>query len=234
MAEELHTAIRLLKTGLRELSRLTAETDFFHLPILLLSSGFERMMKTAICCYQLEATGEYPGRSDFARGKQGHDLDRLLSDVTRLCYSGDYLARISTSKADLEFLRDDKRLRRIVRILSDFGLSARYYNLNVVLSEANPGPSPDDEWQQLEAEVLQEDPSWAARFDDWRQADADIVRINTDLAVQCEKLARSLSRLFAHGALGSQAETISPYAFHFLKLTDDQLGKTDYGRIDVL
>ena len=52
--------MRLLKTGLRELNRMDGSTDFFHLPILLLASGFERMMKTVICCHYLESTGEFP------------------------------------------------------------------------------------------------------------------------------------------------------------------------------
>jgi hypothetical protein len=234
VGDELHTAIRLIKTGLRELQRLTADTDFFHLPILLLSSGFERMLKIAICCHELETTGEYPSRSVFPRGKRGHDLVVLLDDVTKRCFSDAYLARISTAKADLEFLRNDDKLRKVVRILSDFGQSARYYNLNVVLNEADPGPSPAEEWQTLETEVLQEDPAWVTLFGDLTQSDTLIAQINTNLTAHCERLARSLSRLFTLGALGSQAEQISPYTFHFLKLRDDQLGETDYESVDVL
>jgi hypothetical protein len=126
------------------------------------------------------------------------------------------------------------KLKKIVRILSDFGLSARYYNLNVVLNMDHPGPSPDEEWQRLETEVLQEDPTWAVHFGDLAQSDAIIGQINTKLTAQCERLARSLSRLFAHGALGSRAEEVSQYTWHFLKLVDDQLGKTDYEGVDVL
>lgn len=233
IGEELLTAMRLLKTGLRELNRITGATDFFHLPILLLASGFERLMKTVICCHGLETTGDYPDRGVLPKGKRGHDLVWLLDRVTQRCFSDAYLERIPAARTDIEFLRNDQKLAKIVRILSDFGQSARYYNLNVVLGEADPGPSPNDEWQKLEMEVLQEDPSWVSRIADPKQSDAVHRQINTELTVQCEKLARSLSRLFAIGGLGAQAKQISPYTFHFLGLMDEQLGKTDYEKIHI-
>ena len=139
IGEELLTAIRLLKTGLRELNRMTGANDFFHLPILLLASGFERMMKTVICCHHLETTGMYPDRSVFLRGNRGHDLVRLLEHITQQCFSNNYLARIPAAETDINILRNNKKLLNIVRILSDFGQSARYYNLNVVLEETDPG-----------------------------------------------------------------------------------------------
>ena len=233
IGEELLTAIRLLKTGLRELNRLDGSTDFFHLPIMLLASGFERMMKTAICCYHLEADGEFPKLAVFPSGRRGHDLVYLLEQITRECFSDDYIARIPAAKTDIEFLRNDPNLLAIFRILSDFGQSARYYNLNVVLDKPDPGPSPDREWQRLEMEVLKDDPTWIKRIEDPEQADAIYAQINSGLTVQCEKLARALARLFTIGGLGSQAKQISPHTHHFLFLTDEQLGKTDYESIAI-
>lgn len=233
IGEELLASIRLLKAGLRELNRMTGATDFFHFPILLLASGFERMMKTVICCHHLETTGDYPDRRVFPKGKRGHDLVWLLGQITRRCFSDEYLARTPAASADIQFLRNDPKLAKIVRILSDFGQSARYYNLNVVLGESDPGPSPDEEWQRLELEVLQEDPFWASRIADPKQSNAVHRQINTELTVQCERLARSLSRLFTLGGLGAQAQQISPHTFHFLGLMDHQLGKTDYEKVHI-
>ena len=228
IGEELLSAMRFLKTGLRELNRFDGSTDFFHLPILLLASGFERMMKTVICCHHLEIAGNYPTRDVFLRGRRGHDLVHLLHQFTEDCFSDAYLARIPVAKTDITFLRTDPKVSAIVQILSDFGQGARYYNLNVVLRESNPGPCPDDEWQKLEMEVLKEDPSWARRIADPKESDSIHKQINTALTVQCEKLARALARLFTIGGLGSQAKKISPHTHHFLCLTDDQLGKSDY------
>jgi len=233
IGEELLTAMRFLKTGLRELNRMDGSTDFFHLPILLLASGFERMMKTVICCHHLETAGEFPRRAVFPKGRRGHDLVLLLNQITQDCFSDDYLARIPAAKTDIEFLRNDPKLSGVVQILSDFGQSARYYNLNVVLDQRPPGPSPDDEWQKLEMEVLQEDPSWTSRIGDPKQSHVIHEKINRELTVRCEKLARALARLFTIGGLSSQAKQISPHTHHFLFLMDDQLGKTDYASIHV-
>ncbi len=212
---------------------MNAATGFFHLPILLLASGFERLMKTVICCHHLKATGEFPGRDAFPSGRRGHDLVWLLSQVTHKCFSDDYLCGVPAARIDIEFLRNDAKLRRIVQVLSDFGQSARYYNLNVVLGSDDPGSSPDDECQKLEMEILQEDPSWPQRIGESSQSDAVHRQINAKLTVQCEKLARSLSRLFTIGGLGEVAKQISPHTHHFLNLMDDQLGTTNYKAIQI-
>lgn len=233
IGEELLTAMRLLKAGLRELNRMNAATDFFHLPILLLASGFERMMKVVICCHHLESTGEFPKRGLFLNKGRGHDLVWLLDQITKRCFSDEYVSQIPAAKGDIGFLRSDQKLSKIVQILSDFGKSARYYRLNVVLGESDPGPSPDDEWQKLEMEVFQEDPCWATRSVDPKESDAIHRQINQYLTIQCEKLARCLARLFTIGGLGAQAKQMSPHTFHFLGLTDDQLGKIDYEKVHI-
>jgi hypothetical protein len=232
IGEELRTAVSLLKYGLRELNRVDGANDFYHVPLLLLASGFERLMKTVICCYHLKKDGEFPTRNIF-RGQKGHDLVRLLDVITKECFSDTYVADIPAAREDINFLRDDIKLRNIVRILSDFGKSARYYNLNVVLGEADPGPSPDEEWGKLEMEILQEDPEWAARIADPSQESAIFQQINCTLTKHCERMARSLSRLFTIGQLGDLAKQISPNAYHFLFLTDDALGITNYESVRI-
>lgn len=237
IGEELLTAMRLLKTGLRELNRMNRETDFFHMPILLLSSGLERLMKVVICCHHLETKGEFPDRSALSKKRRSknptHDLTWLLERITQDCFSDEYLSQIPAAGADIEFLRTDEKLRRIVQIMSQFAQSARYYNLNVVLGDSDPGPSPDEEWQKLEMEVLQDDPNWPEYIANSKQSDAIHCQINRELTVQCEQLVRSLSRLFTIGGLGALAKQISPHTHHFLFLMDKDLGTTDYESVRI-
>jgi len=233
IGEELYTAIRLLKSGLRELNRISGANDFFHLPILLLASGFERLMKTIICCHHFAIKGEFPNRDVFPKGRRGHDLINLLDIITKECFSDEYMAKIPAAQRDINFLRNNKQLRRMVQILSDFGQSARYYNLNVVLGEKNPGRSPDEEWQELEMEILKEDPNWTKSIQDPSKSDAIHKKINRKLTIHCERFARSLSRLLTIGGLGNEAKRISSYTHDFLFLTDDQFGKRDYEAITI-
>jgi hypothetical protein len=116
---------------------------------MLLASGFERMMNTVICCYHLEADGEFPKREVFPKGSDGHNLELLLNQIRQKCFSGDYIARFPAAETDIAFLQNDPQLLAIAKILPDFGHSARYYNLKVVLGEPNTGMSPDREWQKL-------------------------------------------------------------------------------------
>lgn len=62
--QELLNAIRLIQAGFGQLQNLDAANDFYHLPLLTLSSGFERFMKVILCLRILEKTGEFPGRKD--------------------------------------------------------------------------------------------------------------------------------------------------------------------------
>lgn len=233
IGKELLIAVRLLKTGLRELNQRDGSTDFFHLPILLLSSGFERLMKTVICCHKLEQNEEYPSRSIFPNGRRGHDLVWLRDYIAKQCFSDDYLLRVPAAKSDIEYLRNDQKQIHIIRILSDFGQGARYYNLNVVLGEDEPEPSPEAEWQKLKLELFQEDPLWTQRAENPREGSAIHEEINLKLTIHCERFARALSRLFTIGGLGEQAMQISCHAHHFLFLSDSRLGKVDYDQIEI-
>ncbi len=233
IGEELLTSIRLLKAGLRELNRISGGNDFFHLPILLLASGFERLMKTIICCHHLSTKGEFPHRDIFQIRTRGHNLIFLLDIITNKCFSDEYIEKTPAAQQDINFLRNNKQLRRMVQILSDFGQSARYYNLNVVLGEKKPGPSPDDAWQELEMEILKESPTWKEAIQDPKKSNETHRTINLKLTIRCEKFARSLSRLFTIGGLGDEAKRISSYTHDFLFLSDDKLGKTNYETINI-
>ncbi len=221
LSEELRTAVRLIKAGLCEISRIDGANDFFHLPILLLSSGIERFMKVVICCHYLELNKHFPDKSIFPKGKNGHDLVWLLNKITNECFSDNYLKRIPAAQTDVNFLRSNERLTKIVKIISDFGQSARYYNLNVVLGDSNPGLSPDQEWGILETEILQDDPTWKQRIVDPQQSHSVHQKINKELMSRCERLLQSLSRLFTIGGLGEFALQISFHTSTFLCLQDE-------------
>ena len=190
-------------------------------------------MKTTICCHYLEINGEFPCRNIFPKGRKGHDLIWLLAYITEKCFKNDYVLKVSAAKTDINFLRNDSQLKDIIKILSDFGQAARYYNLNVVHGEDDPGPSPDAEWQRLEMYILKQDPEWVEKLSDISQSSCVHLQVNRELTIHCEKLARALSRLFIIGGLGEQAKQMTPYIQHFLRLTDQQLGKTNYNTIKI-
>jgi len=111
---ELETSIRLLKVGLRELQRIDGANDFYHLPLLMLANGCERFLKVIVCLHHVERHGEFPTGSEIFRGRTGHDLTALLDRVVAECFSANYTDRIPVGGEDIEFLRNDQRLKRVI------------------------------------------------------------------------------------------------------------------------
>ncbi len=230
LGEEIRTSVELIKAGLGRLQRMGAANDFYHLPMLLLASGFERLMKTIICLHALQETGEYPSPRDptFRGGSKGHDLVRLLDKITMHCFNPAYVESVPAALKDIEYLRGDPRLRRLVEMLSNFGQAARYHDLNVVLGRPSDIASPEREWKKLELDVLKEDSEWVGTLVDPTRWDELYETIATDLVARLEKFARALTRLFTIGSLGAVAKkhtgTIAPFLF----LKDEELGKQTY------
>ncbi len=228
LGEELRTSIKLIQAGLGHLQRIDGANDFYHLPMLLLASGFERLMKTIICFHALRETGNYPAQNAFPRGRKGHDLVRLLNRVTEECFGEAYVERVPAAREDVEYLRTDSRLLELVGILSDFGQTTRYYYLDVVLGNAAGMDSPEQKWQQVEMAVLIEEDDWVDQLKRPANSGRLYSRITTDLVVRLEMFARALARLFTIGGLGDEAKrhtgTIAPFLF----LRNDELGKRVY------
>ncbi|MDP2895912.1 MAG: hypothetical protein Q8Q12_05045, partial [bacterium] len=221
-------AVGLIKIGLRELNRIDGANDFYHVPIQLLASGLERFMKCIICFHYLGTKGEFPARDVFPAGKKGHNLVWLLKKIAMDCFSDSYLSNIPAARDDIAFLRSDRQLREVVHILSDFGESARYYNLNIVLSDNNPGDSPERKWQQLELQIAKEDPGWAKELTDGKGISRTYQRVTSRVTAHCERLVRGLSRLFTIGGLVEEAKRNTSYVKDFLYLRDEDLGTKDY------
>jgi hypothetical protein len=227
--DELHTSVRLIKMGLKEVRKIDGGNDFYHPLMMTLASGIERLMKVIICFHIHETTGTFPSAYpwEFKKKKKGHDLVFLLGHIINHCFSDDYLKRIPVAKDDIDYLRNDKHVLELVRILSDFGQSARYYNLDLIKGQKTYG-SPKDEWQKLESIIFREKPDWQKLIDTDLNLDETFKYINQEIIIRLEIFLRSLSRLFSIGGLGQKAKQYSSAVFPFVQLSDEQLGKTEY------
>jgi len=228
--DETTCSIELIKKGLGELQRISGANDFYHLPILLLANGFERLMKVILCLEYLHSKGRYPNPQDniIHRGKKGHDLAMLLEEILKFCRNSGYSNRCEASNTDVEFLRRDKRLRTLVKLLSDFAQGERYYNLNVILGNRSNVDNPEQTWQKIEMKITLEHPELKNRFGKPNQIDELYKEINKHLVMYFEQFARALVRLLSLGNLGQQAKRLTGITSHFLFLTDSNLGKTKY------
>jgi len=223
LGKEVLNSINLIKKGICELRESDVDIYENYVPLILLSSGFERLMKCIVCLMYFRTNKEFPSikilKDDF-----GHDIEKLKTCIVKNCKKMNYDIRPAT-KNDIEFLTKDKHLDRIVHLLSKFGTGARYYNLDMVVKGKSSYEEPGKVIEELEKEIINEHPELKEIKMDISKTREFNKKLNQELITILEKFARALSRLFT---LGDIAPTMIGYVRDFLFLTDENLGKANY------
>ena len=196
--------------------------DFYYLPFQLISSGFERLMKCYICLGHSEKYGEFP-KPNLFKYKLKHDLLKLKEYITE----NHFQENSKALKEDLEFLKTDTDLETLIGLLSEFGQYARYYNLNVVTGEIEPGTNVKSSWEKYETHFAIENGLLEDLLDFDKQSEV-LNLIKRNIIEKLEKFTRALARQFTLGKLGSLAQQYSSIVYDFLMLNDSDLGNTDY------
>jgi len=225
--QELLNAVRLIQAGLGQLQKLDGANDFYHLPLLTLSSGFERLMKVMLCFRILEKTGEFPSPADIPSGRKGHDLELLLKKILAECFLERYVDQIPVAKEDLEYLESEEFLS-FLAVLSKFGQAARYHHLDVVLGKQPKTDAPDREWERLETAILTARPDLMKEMEKFPASNKIHKEIAVEVVARLERFARALARLFTIGGIGQEAKRYLGYISKFLHLRDESLGKNEY------
>ena len=228
LIDELETSIKLIKSGLREIHTIDGGNDFYHILLLTLANGFERLMKVIICLYMYERDGVFPRKYPWDKNRNGHNLVFLLNYIAENCFYEEYVKKIPVAKSDIDYIKNNPKLAKHVEILSGFGKAARYYNLDVIKGGKPETSSPKEEWMKLEEEIIRENPDWQKEIQDDPNLDLTYKRVNKEIIIIFERFARSLSRLFTIGRLGGYAKQISGTVYPFLMLMDDSLGENTY------
>ena len=227
LSQELLDSIRLIRSGFGQLQQLDGANDFYHMPLLTLSSGFERLLKVTLCFRLLEVNGNYPTPGDMPSGRKGHDLEFLLGEVRKRCFLPDYVDNIPVAKIDLEYLSSDELLS-FIRILGCFGQAARYHYLDVVLGRNPTTDAPDREWERLETNILLGKQDLIRGLEANPESQEVFREIATQVVSRLERFARALTRLYTIGEISSLARRYTPYIGGFLFLKDEDLGKKQY------
>jgi len=226
---EIRTSIYLLKKGMGELQTISGSNDFYHLPVLLLSSGFERLIKCLLCLALMDDKGALKERPFKTSGREGHDLDTLLNSLLSTCKNKNYSSKSKTAKEDIDMLVNDINLRKIITLLSEFAQGHRYYNLDVVLDNNSKSKDPSGGWVEIEKAITQHHPDISTKRQDLTiDLDGLYKDINRELIIVLEKFTRALTRLFVFADLGDFAKQASILTHEYLLLDDNELGKRDY------
>lgn len=227
LLDEVKTSIKLLKKGMGDLQKISGKNDFYHAPILMLSSGYERLIKCLLCLALMDDNMNFKEQPFKTLERKGHSLDYLLDRLLSICEQKNYSSKFPTAKKDIDFLNRDKYLRKIISLLSDFAQGGRYYNLDMVLKESSRYKDPIEGWSRIESTILQERKDLLQKMNN-NDFDNIFKEINRELIINLEKFARALARLFTLADFGSFAKQASPLVYDYLMLMDNELGTKKY------
>lgn len=220
---EIRTSIKLVKLGLGELQNLSIENDFYHLPFQLLSSGFERLLKSTLCINYFVNNEEFPDLKYLKNGGNGHDILNLkelfLEDL--------FIAKVPVTKEDENFLRNDGLLQELLHLLTEFGKYSRYHNLNVLLDMEEQSLDVEAEWQSIEIEILKEK-GLLKDLLDFERSESIIQEVTKHIVIKFEKFTRAICRQLTLGDLGSLGPKFIGYTGDFNILSDRELGTKNY------
>jgi hypothetical protein len=221
--QELRTSVGLYASGLGLLQSLDdGVSDFFHLPLLALQQGLERWVKISLCFRYLEQYGEFPAKSHFPPGKEGHNIQPLLDRLVSSAYTPDFESDCPCVKKDRVFLKS-KHFRAYVIALSVFGVSSRYFRLNTVLGAGIDFKPPEQAWQELEGRVLDYNPKLRKAFEASDGGQESVLQLLDESRGMLVRCGRALARLLAWGALGGKAKEYTGCVSKFLQLSDEEL-----------
>lgn len=130
LIEEIDIGFKCCKKGLIELNNRTALNPSVFIPLLLLSVGIERMIKSLFCCEFFDKHGSFPNLNDL-KGL-GHELDKLVDYICEIMEKSSLYTTNEVRKSDYNYLKHDVQFRFFLNLLTDFAKSERYYNLNEV------------------------------------------------------------------------------------------------------
>lgn len=133
--------------GLTEIRRYRLDHHgYFYSGLQSFAFGVERLGKLiALYDYRLDNNGSNPGNNFFKR-EFGHDIDKLIKTAQRV-------NRKRGFKIDDSSL-DDEIVKRIIPLLNDFADKMRYYNLNYLSGETQPGVEPLKRWDSEVASLI--------------------------------------------------------------------------------
>jgi hypothetical protein len=236
-------AIRLIHFGIKELEGINfTNSDNYDLVFIFLSIGFELLMKSMIFFKSYEDKKFFPTKEDMK--EMGHDLVKLKKEIIRNYdkIPENVLGKIKKDiKNDQEFVSNDVILIKLIKLLSNFSKSGRYFELDfiskkVIFKKTNNGKRKIDYFDTpiiniktlVYDYVVKDHPSLAniENFDDlnnpWLEANRSYI------IPPLKKFIGALARQFSLGVLGDKAkECISKDKYSYLNSKDYKIEDKD-------
>jgi hypothetical protein len=228
LIEEVRISFRFVKAGLREIDRIQPGNDFYHPPILFLSTGIERILKCMICMNFRELNDRWPGKQDrlWSTGAKGHDLIELRKKVLEFCIE----LTGEKHRDDIRVLSVDARIDKLLKVLSDYGRGGRYFNLDQLMDRCDDeNEDPARSYDQLSADLaLATHGNDILRLIGTSEAHRAYTMMNAEIKSLVERFVRALARQFIYGSFYKGSKRFIGDLTPFYLMDDHHLGKNWY------
>jgi hypothetical protein len=219
---EIEIAIRLIDNGLAGIQSLNNNGNFLFHPLLLLSQGFERFFKIYILLVDFERNGVEPDNSKLRN--IGHKISKLKAEILDNLFVDD---RLPFSN-DLLFLQNDDLVKELFEIFDFFSdQSGRYFNLNAICGVEKES-SPENNYSLMESQLIKNSDYLNEKLNDVGGYDEVKSSISEKIVICIEKSLRAFLRQFTLAKISPTGLQASSKYMHYVTLSDDKLGKTDY------
>lgn len=144
LSNELDIASSLLFNGFEKLQEMKFEYYTYFVPSLLISNGFERLLKVLILFREHNLNGSFPDEGKWKKLKS-HKITELYNNVVESLKNCSWHKTKPLGITFLEFYANGE-LIRLLEIFEEFANQTRYYNINVVV-ESNTSNSPYEQFR---------------------------------------------------------------------------------------
>lgn len=227
LIEEVDTAIILIKKGMIEIQGMkTIKTPSHkHIPLLLLSNGFERILKCILLFNYFKLNNAFPDQVKyFKKYENGHGLSLMIDEVIKIGKHSETMMKIPLSQNELLFLETDKNTKTLFYIFTNYATSGRYFHLEVITNSKNTKiENAVTQFENFRSTLYNQLNLPVLKF--WE----NIELLNNENIFILAKITRSLARYFTHADFGHIASKHFSDVSDFLNcFTDADLRKMNY------
>ncbi|MFC2160134.1 hypothetical protein ACFLRX_00615 [Acidobacteriota bacterium] len=137
--------------GIREL--LNVKRSFYnyvYLPMILLSWSIERLLKCLLNMLAMDDKGTIDSIPYDDKGIRGHDLELLLIILIQKIGEKKNNFLFTSEKKEIDYIKNNKALCKIIKVLSEFGKGSRYFYVDIILKETSTHRNPVHLWDNIE------------------------------------------------------------------------------------
>ena len=210
--EEVNTSIILIKKGLIEIQNMNSQKtqSHKHIPLLLLSNGFERLLKCILIFHFHKEHNRYPSQYKFFKKyNNGHGLDLMLNEVIKIAKGSETMMSIPLSRNEVEYLETNENVKELFRIFTDYASNGRYYYIDVITTSDYPKKNnPVAEFEKFRDNLYLQLKFPISEFL------KNIVEFNNQNIYIIAKITRAICRCFTHADFGHVA------SMHYGEISD--------------